>query len=49
LRYLSPPERVGEARRREAVDWVTAMQFDRHGNRTWRQAAELLDSNTPGT
>ena len=25
--------RVGETRRREAVDKVTAMQFDRHGNR----------------
>lgn len=36
--------RVGEARRREAVDRVTAMQFDRHGNRTWRQAQALLDS-----
>jgi hypothetical protein len=30
--------RVGESRRREAVDKVTAMQFDRHGNRIWRQA-----------
>ena len=36
--------RVGEARRREAVDRVTAMQFDRHGNRVWRQAATLLES-----
>jgi hypothetical protein len=36
--------RVGEARRREAVDRVTAMQFDRHGNRIWRQAVALLDS-----
>jgi len=35
---------VGEARRREAVDRVTAMQFDRHGNRVWRQAATLLES-----
>ena len=35
--------RVGEARRREAVDKVTAMQFDRHGNRIWRQATALLD------
>jgi hypothetical protein len=35
---------VGEARRREAVDKVTAMQFDRHGNRIWRQAAALLDA-----
>ncbi len=36
--------RVGEARRREAVNKVTAMQFDRHGNRVWRQATALLDS-----
>jgi len=36
--------RVGEARRREAVDKVTAMQFDRHGNRIWREAAALLDA-----
>jgi hypothetical protein len=36
--------RVGEARRREAVDKVTAMQFDRHGNRIWRNALALLDS-----
>ena len=36
--------RVGETRRREAVDRVTAMQFDRHGNRVWRQAQALLDS-----
>ena len=36
--------RVGAERRREAVDRVTAMQFDRHGNRVWRQAAALLDS-----
>jgi len=36
--------RVGETRRREAVDRVTAMQFDRHGNRIWRQAQVLLDS-----
>jgi len=35
---------VGEARRRDAVDKVTAMQFDRHGNRVWRQAATLLES-----
>ena len=31
--------RVGEDRRRGAVDKVTAMQFDRHGNRIWRDAA----------
>jgi hypothetical protein len=36
--------RVGEDRRRVAVDTVTAMSFDRHGNRLWRQAAALLDS-----
>jgi integrase len=35
--------RVGEDRRRTAVDKVTAMQFDRHGNRTWRDARDLLD------
>ncbi len=35
---------VGEARRREAVDRVAAMQFDRHGNRIWRAAQALLDS-----
>lgn len=36
--------RVGAERRREAVDRVTAMQFDRHGNRIWRQAGALLAS-----
>jgi integrase/ribosomal protein L29 len=36
--------RVGQNRRREAVDRVAAMQFDRHGNRIWRQAQALLDS-----
>ncbi|MGH3245956.1 MAG: tyrosine-type recombinase/integrase [Trebonia sp.] len=36
--------RVGEDRRRDAVDKVTAMQFDRHGNRTWRDARDLLDA-----
>jgi hypothetical protein len=36
--------RVGEKRRREAVDKVSTMQFDRHGNRLWRQATALLDS-----
>jgi len=35
---------VGEARRREAVDRVAAMQFDRHGNRVGRDAKALLDS-----
>ncbi|MEU1520109.1 hypothetical protein ABZ490_49745 [Streptomyces sp. NPDC005811] len=36
--------RVGEKRRREAVERVTTMQFDRHGTRIWRQAKALLDS-----
>ena len=36
--------RVGEDRRRDAVDKVTAMSFDRHGNRTWRDARALLDA-----
>lgn len=36
--------RVGEQRRRAAIDKVTAMQFDRHGNRIWRQAHALLDN-----
>ncbi len=36
--------RVGESRRREAVDRVAAMQFDRHGNRIWRTAQRLLYS-----
>ena len=36
--------RVGEDRRRAAVDTVTAMSFDRHGNRIWRDAAALLDA-----
>jgi len=35
---------VGDRRRRDAVDKVTAMQFDRHGNRIWRDAKALLDS-----
>lgn len=35
--------RVGEERRRGAVDKVTAMQFDRHGSRVWRNARSLLD------
>ena len=38
--------RVGQQRRREAVDKVAAMQFGRHGNRIWRQAQTLLDPNT---
>ena len=36
--------RVGEERRRDAVDKVTAMSFDRHGNRAWRDARALLES-----
>ena len=36
--------RVGEDRRRAAIDTVTAMSFDRHGNRIWREAAALLES-----
>ena len=36
--------RVGEDRRRAAVDTVTAMSFDRHGDRIWRDAAALLDA-----
>jgi integrase len=36
--------RVGEDRRRDAIDKVTAMSFDRHGNRIWRDARALLES-----
>lgn len=36
--------RVGEQRRRQAVDRLVALQFDRHGNRIWRDAKALLDS-----
>ena len=36
--------RVGEPRRREAVERVAALAFDRHGNHIWRQAQALLDS-----
>jgi integrase len=35
---------VGDRRRRDAVDKVTALQFDRHGSRIWRDAKALLDS-----
>ena len=38
--------RVGHARRREAVDRVSAMQFDAHGNRIWRAAHTMLDGGT---
>jgi integrase len=36
--------RVGEDRRREAVDRLATLHFDRHGNKIWRAAAALLDS-----
>jgi hypothetical protein len=36
--------RIGEDRRRDAVDRVTALSFDRHGNRVWRDAQALLES-----
>jgi len=36
--------RIGEDRRRDAVDTVTALSFDRHGNRIWRDAHALMDS-----
>ncbi|GHG00447.1 MULTISPECIES: hypothetical protein [Streptomyces] len=36
--------RVGDERRREAVERVAAMQFDHRGNRVWRAAQALLDS-----
>jgi integrase len=36
--------RVEEERRRAAVDTVTALSFDRHGNRIWRDAQAVLDS-----
>ncbi|WP_371524795.1 hypothetical protein OG302_00745 [Streptomyces sp. NBC_01283] len=36
--------RIGQDRRREAIDRVAVMQFDRHGNRVWRQVQGLLDS-----
>lgn len=29
---------------RDAIERVTTMQFDRHGNRIWRQAQTLLDT-----
>ena len=35
---------VGDRRRRDAVDKVAALQFDRNGNRIWRDARTLLDS-----
>ncbi|MHB8247201.1 MAG: transposase [Acidimicrobiales bacterium] len=36
--------RIGEDRRRAAVDQVSALSFDRHGNRIWREAQRLLES-----
>jgi integrase len=36
--------RVGEERRRAAVDKVTVMSFDRHGTRTWRDARAMLEA-----
>lgn len=36
--------RVGEERRRDAVDRLTTMQFDRHGTKIWHEAKALLDS-----
>jgi hypothetical protein len=36
--------RVGDERRRAAVDKVARTQFDRHGNRVWREAEQILDS-----
>ena len=44
FQYLTPPLRIGEDRRRAALDTVTARSFDRHGNRIWRDAHALLDS-----
>lgn len=36
--------RIGEDRRRAAVDQVSALSFDRHGNRVWSEARALLES-----
>ncbi|RLL70701.1 hypothetical protein D7M15_22275 [Streptomyces sp. Z26] len=36
--------RVTEERTRKAVDTVARFHFDRHGNRTWREARQLLES-----
>jgi hypothetical protein len=36
--------RVGHERRREAVERVNVLQFDRHGARVWREAKAMLDS-----
>ena len=36
--------RISEPRRRQAVERVAALVFDRHGNHVWREAQALLDS-----
>ncbi|MGA3220870.1 MAG: transposase [Acidimicrobiales bacterium] len=36
--------RISEPRRRQAVERVDALVFDRHGNHIWREAQALLDS-----
>ena len=41
--------RVEEDRRRAAVDTVTALSFDRHGNRIWRDAPHCWNPSTPDT
>jgi hypothetical protein len=42
--FHDAPERIGEDRRRAAVDTVTALSFERHGNRIWRDSQMLLES-----
>ncbi|MFG3545681.1 tyrosine-type recombinase/integrase [Streptomyces clavifer] len=37
--------RVSQGRRRDAVDRVVVLQFDRNGTRVWRKAQSLLDSS----
>jgi hypothetical protein len=44
FQYPTPPLTVGDRRRRDAVDKVASPQFDRRGNRIWRDAKKLLDS-----
>jgi integrase len=47
LRQLSTTQRyyqVRDKRKRQAVEKVTALQFDRHGNRIWRGVTDVLDS-----
>ncbi|MBO0657113.1 hypothetical protein J1792_31630 [Streptomyces triculaminicus] len=44
LKGADPGTRLWSQRRREAVDRVTIMQFDRHGNRSWCRAQTLLDT-----